>query len=66
MTFGKEYLVLGLSFVKGFDWYGTTILFEIEDDSGLCISTPAVLFQITESTPSRWWKARQDEYGFRL
>jgi hypothetical protein len=66
MTVRKEYLVLGLSFIKGSEWYGTTILFEVEDDSGLCISTPSVLFKITEPTPSKWWKARQEEDWFRL
>src|SRR5438874_13551930 len=66
MTVGREYLVIGLSFIKGSDVYGTTVLFEVEDDSGLCISTPAVLFKITEATPSRWWKAREEEDGFRL
>ena len=35
MTVGREYLVIGLSFIKGSDVYGTTVLFEVEDDSGL-------------------------------
>lgn len=66
MTVGKEYLVLGVSFKKGSDADGTTVLFEIEDDSGLCISTPSVLFEITDPTASRWWKARHDNNWFKL
>jgi hypothetical protein len=66
MTKGKEYLVLGLRFITKSDVYGASTLFEVEDDSGLCVSTPSVLFEITDPRPSMSWIARQTKIGFKL
>ena len=66
ITPGREYLVLGLQFVTRSDIYGTSVLFEIEDDAGRCVSTPSLLFEITNAAVSKWWLARQNDGWFKL
>src|SRR6266496_4760359 len=66
MTKGKEYLVLGISFIRNSPIYGNATLFEIEDNAGLCVSTPSTLLEISDATPSKWWIARQEKDWFRL
>jgi hypothetical protein len=59
LTIGKEYIVLGITFVVQSPICGSGILFDLEDDFGFCFSTPAQLFDIVDPRPSAYWMARR-------
>ena len=59
MKVGKVYLVLGIASVVGSSIHGNGPLFEICDDAGRCVSTPAALFEIVDPRPSRFWQAER-------
>lgn len=59
VTEGKEYLVLGISFLVNSAIYGNCSLFEIRDDAGRCVSVPTMLFDVEDPRPSRFWRARR-------
>ena len=58
ITVGKEYLVFGIQFLTQSKIYGCTTLFEVEDDAGRLVATPAVLFELTDPRGSRSWEGR--------
>ena len=59
ITVGKEYVVLGVSFLVGSEVYGNCSLFGIRDDAGRFVSMPTVLFDLSDPRPSRFWLARR-------
>lgn len=61
ISIGKEYLVLGLSFAIESPVYGNSVLLEILDDAGRCISVPSALFEMVDGRCSALWEARFDE-----
>ena len=63
VTQGREYIVLGLSFVLRSSVYGYAPLFEICDDANRCISIPTLLFEVVDPRPSRFWLAKQPTNG---
>jgi hypothetical protein len=54
---GHEYTVLGLSFRQGEPW------FELHVPIRVIASFPALLFEIVDTTVSRYWQIRIDEDG---
>ena len=61
---GKEYIVLGLNYIIN-EWW-TTILYELRDETGICLSVPACLFEIIDPRPSIFWRARHNFPNFTL
>jgi hypothetical protein len=59
LTVGKDYLVLGLSFLVNSAIYGSSSLLEVCDDAGRCISIPTMLFEVVDPRPSRFWLAKR-------
>ena len=64
-TVGKEYTVLGLTYINNSD-YWTTILFELCDDVKTSTSPPACLFEIIDPRLSIFWQARYSFPNFTL
>ena len=54
---GVEYTVLGVGFWDGVGW------FEIAPSMRTLVSVPAVLFEITDGRPSRYWVIRMHDDG---
>ena len=63
LTVGRDYLVLGMQFIRKSTIYGAVTLFELENDDGVLVPAPNVLFQVVDGRASKWWEARQDEDG---
>lgn len=59
VTPGRTYLILGLTFVPPSSPHAGGTMFEIVNDSGLCLGVPAALFEINDPRCSRHWAARQ-------
>jgi hypothetical protein len=59
VTVGKEYVVLGISFLVASEVYGNCPLFGICDDAGRLVSMPTVLFELVDPRPSRFWLAKR-------
>jgi hypothetical protein len=57
LTVGKEYLVLGIVSIIDSPQYGNTALFEIVDDQDHFVLYPAVLFEVTDTRCSSYWRA---------
>lgn len=66
ITPNKEYVVICVRNVLKSDFYGNSILFEIEDDFGRLLSVPSCLFVISDSKPSKYWQASIDNTVFSL
>jgi hypothetical protein len=68
LTIGREYLVLGLSFIADADHFQTGSYVLIQPDIGTIASYDLCLFEITDPRPSRYWRvqARRDEAGERV
>ncbi len=62
---GKEYMVLGISYETS-PSYWTTVLYELRDETGICLSVPACLFEIIDPRPSVFWRARHNFPNFTL
>ncbi len=62
---GKEYIVLGLRYESS-ESYWTTMLYELRDETGICLSVPTCLFEIVDSRPSIFWRARHNFPNFTL
>ncbi len=60
---GREYLVIGISFVVGSPYYGDSTLFEIVNDQGYIVSEPAALFAVIDARCSSFWRAKIHEDG---
>ena len=63
ISIGREYLVLGISFVVCSPVHGTTALLQIVNDAGNCSFVPAALFEIVDGRCSSFWEARFHEDG---
>jgi hypothetical protein len=65
LTIGREYLVLGLSFIADADRFQIGAYALIQPDVGAIESYELCLFEITDPRPSRYWRvqARHDEAG---
>jgi len=63
LTRGRDYLVLGVQFIRNSSIYGRIVLFEIEQDDGLLLSIPNTLFDVVDGRVSKWWTVRQDADG---
>jgi hypothetical protein len=61
---GTEYIVLGVNYIVNEFW--TTILYELRDETGICLSVPACLFEIIDPRPSVFWRARHNFPNFTL
>ena len=57
ITEGREYLVLGISFVLNSAVYGNCCLFTIQEDAARCVLVPSALFEIPDPRVSRFWLA---------
>jgi hypothetical protein len=62
----KEYLVISVRNILNSDFYGNSVLFEIEDDHGRLLAMPSCLFGISDPTPSKYWQASIDDVSFSL
>jgi hypothetical protein len=63
LTKDRDYLVLGVQFIRNSSIYGRIALFEIEQDDGLLLSIPNTLFDVIDGRVSKWWTVRQDANG---
>jgi hypothetical protein len=63
VSVGREYLVIGISFVVGSPYYGDSALFEIVNDQGHLVSQPAALFEVTDARCSSFWRTEIHEDG---
>ena len=61
---GKDYIVLGITYMVADSW--TTLLFKLKDETGMCLSVPACLFEIIDPRPSIFWRAKHDFPDFTL
>ncbi|ENM5772399.1 hypothetical protein V4V48_004196 [Vibrio mimicus] len=66
ITPNKEYVVISLRNILNSDFYGNSILFEIEDDYGRLLAVPSCLFAISDPTPSKYWHASIENTVFSL
>ncbi len=67
VTAGKEYLILGISFIPDSAVFGNSCLYTIQDDAGRCVSLPSALFDVTDPRVSRYWVARSNgQFGVTL
>lgn len=60
---GKEYLVLGISFLLPTRPHGGGAQYQILSDFGGCRIIPACLFEVVDDRCSRYWRVRQDSDG---
>jgi hypothetical protein len=58
VTVGKEYLVIGISFVVDSPYYGDSALFEVVNDDRHLVLLPGALFEITDARCSSFWRAK--------
>lgn len=63
LTIGRDYLVLGVQFIRKSTIYGAVTLLDIENDDGVLVPIPNILFQIVDGQISKCWEARQDADG---
>jgi len=68
LTIGREYIVLGVSFLVHSTFFGSTTVVEVQEDhKSYCTSIPLCLFRITDPRPSPSWIAESDkDMTFRL
>ncbi len=66
ITPNKEYVVISVRNILNSDFYGNSVLFEIEDDYGRLLAVPSCLFAISDSTPSKYWQASIENAIFSL
>lgn len=66
ITPNKEYVVISVRNILNSDFYGNSVLFEIEDDYGRLLAVPSCLFNISDSTPSKYWQASIENTIFSL
>ena len=64
-TIGREYTVLGLTYINDPEKW-TTMLFELCDDNKNMTSIPSCLFEIVDHRPSVFWQARHNFPNFTL
>jgi hypothetical protein len=63
ISIGKEYLVLGLTFVVDSPIESKTVLLQVVNDAGGCSFIPSVLFELSDGRCSSFWQARFYEDG---
>ena len=63
ITVGKEYLVLGIETYNNSVAYGTCVGIQYKTDDGNLLSTPIILFEITDPRVSNYWEARITDDG---
>lgn len=64
ITIGKEYIVLGLCYYPASPYYAGKPTLEIKDDTGELTTIPLFMFEIIDSTPSKYWQIRFNDKGF--
>lgn len=63
LTPGSEYVVLGISYLPKSEAYGISPTVLVKSDTGSLSFAPLAIFEITESTPSRYWEIRWSTDG---
>lgn len=67
ISIGKEYTVLGVTFLARSPVYGSMTILMVQDDAGRCIDVPSPLMEIVDPRPSQYWRARGfDDASFML
>jgi hypothetical protein len=63
LTEGKTYLVVAITFVCSSPVFGTTVLFDVVDETDYLMPIPACLFEIMDDRGSMYWRVRRNEDG---
>lgn len=66
ITPNKEYVVISVRNILNSDFYGNSVLLEVEDDYGRLLAVPSCLFEVSDSTPSKYWQASIENSVFSL
>lgn len=67
VSVGKEYLVLGITFLINSALFGTGVIIDFHDDDGNVGNAPLFLFEITDRRSSKYWEAKfHDDGSFQL